>query len=408
VTPTPRFTEETDARIAFVLGLASALHESGHSTHALEEALAATSDRLGLSGQFFATPTSIFASFGEGPKQQTFMLRTQPSPPDLGQLVRVTEIARAVLDGSVPPAEGTRRLATLTERAQPRPLATIAAYGLASAAAARFLGGAGAEAAVAGAAGLTIGFLAVGARRFSQLGRIFELAAAFVAAFGVAAVGAFQGGFSASLATLAGLIVLIPGLAVTTGIAELANRHLQAGTSRLAGAFMTFIGIGFGVALGSQLAVAVFGAPATVTPASVAAWLNWLALLACAAAFAILLRADRRDFGWIVLAGALAFASTRLGSAFLGPELGVFVGSLLLGFGGNAFNRLTGRPSAVTLVPGLLTLVPGSIGFRSVTAMLDSQVVPGIDAAFSMMLTAVSLVAGLLVAAAVYPERPIG
>jgi uncharacterized membrane protein YjjP (DUF1212 family) len=407
MTQPARFTAETDARIAFILGLASALHEAGHATNRLEAGLSATAERLGLTSQFFATPTSIFASFGEGPKQQTFMLRTEPTAPDLGQLVRVTEIAQGVLAGGLTPAEGTLRLAALAERPRPSAVATLIAYGLASAAAARFLGGGVKESAVALGAGLTIGLLAVAARRFGQLARIFELVAAFVAAFGVAAAGAAWGGFSASLATLAGLIVLIPGLTLTTGIAELAHRHLTAGTSRLAGAFMTFIGIGFGVALGSRLGAAAFGPAAAASPAPLAAWINWLALLASALAFAILLRADRRDFVWIVLAGALAFGSTRLGSALLGSELGVFIGALLLGLGGNAFNRLTARPSAVTMVPGLLILVPGSIGFRSVTALLESQVVTGIETAVSMVLTATSLVAGLLVAAAIYPERPI-
>ncbi len=407
MSPAPRFTAETDARIAFILGLASALHESGHPTHWLEAALGAAAERLGLVGQFFATPTSIFASFGEGAKQQTFMLRTEPTPPDLGQLVRVTEIARSVAAGTVTPGEGTRRLASLVERVRPSGLATIAGYGLASAAAARFLGGGGAESAVAGGAGVTIGLLAVGARRLPQLGRIFELAAAFVVTGGVGALGATLGGFSSSLATLAGLIVLVPGLTLTTGIAELANRQLTAGTSRLASAFMTFIGIGFGVALGSTVAVALLGSPRSVPATPMAPWLNWIALLASSAAFTILLRADRRDFPWIAAAGALGFGATRLGSQLIGAELGVFVGALALGFGSNAFNRLTDRPAAVVLVPGLLTLVPGSIGFRSVTALLENQVVTGIDAAFSMMLTAVSLVAGLLVAKAIFSERPL-
>jgi uncharacterized membrane protein YjjB (DUF3815 family) len=103
----------------------------------------------------------------------------------------------------------------------------------------------------------------------------------------------------------------------------------------------------------------------------------------------------------------VAFAATRLGSALLGPELGVFVGALAVGLGSNFFNRLTNRPAAVTLVPGLLTLVPGSVGFRSISALLESEVVQGIDTAFAMVLTAVSLVAGLLTAAAIYPERPL-
>jgi uncharacterized membrane protein YjjB (DUF3815 family) len=61
----------------------------------------------------------------------------------------------------------------------------------------------------------------------------------------------------------------------------------------------------------------------------------------------------------------------------------------------------------VVLVPGLLVLVPGSIGFRGVIALLDREVVSGIGAGFTMILTAVALVAGLLSAAAILPERRV-
>ncbi|MBM4187933.1 MAG: threonine/serine exporter family protein [Gemmatimonadetes bacterium] len=398
---------EADARIPFVLKLASALHSSGHASHRLEEALEATSDHLGLTGQYFATPTSIFASFGTALMQRTFMIRTEPMPPDLGRLVRVTEIARSVLLGAQSPEEGTRQLVRL-EQAPSRPgLWTVLAFSLASGAAARFLGGGAREVIVAAVIGLAVGLLAVIAARLANLGRVFELAAATLSSFGVAAIAAAVGGVSVPIATLAGLIVLVPGLTLTTAIAELATRQLTAGTTRMAGAFMTFIGIGFGVALGSRLATAVLGPVTSVAPVALAPGTIWLALVVSAAAFTLLLKADRRDAPWILGAGTLAFVATRAGSALLGPELGVFVGALALGLGSNLFNRLTNRPSAVTLVPGLLTLVPGSVGFRSVSALMESQVVAGVDAAFSMVLTAVSLVAGLLAAAAVYPERPL-
>ncbi|HEX7977062.1 MAG TPA: threonine/serine exporter family protein, partial [Gemmatimonadaceae bacterium] len=56
------------------------------------------------------------------------------------------------------------------------------------------------------------------------------------------------------------------------------------------------------------------------------------------------------------------------------------------------------------LVPGILLLVPGSVGYRSMSAMMDRDTVAGIDIAFTMILTAVSLVAGLLIAGVLVPE----
>ena len=61
---------------------------------------------------------------------------------------------------------------------------------------------------------------------------------------------------------------------------------------------------------------------------------------------------------------------------------------------------------AVVLIPGLLLLVPGSLGLRSVDLMMGDEFMRGMEAAFSTALTAVSLVAGLLVANAALP--PVG
>ena len=46
----------------------------------------------------------------------------------------------------------------------------------------------------------------------------------------------------------AGLIVLVPGLPLTTALTELATRHLAAGPARLSGALVLFLSIGFGTA----------------------------------------------------------------------------------------------------------------------------------------------------------------
>jgi uncharacterized membrane protein YjjB (DUF3815 family) len=50
----------------------------------------------------------------------------------------------------------------------------------------------------------------------------------------------------------------------------------------------------------------------------------------------------------------------------------------------------------VTIVPGLLILVPGSIGLRSVTSFSQQKVVTGVETAFKVALIGVSLAAGVL------------
>ena len=82
----------------------------------------------------------------------------------------------------------------------------------------------------------------------------------------------------------------------------------------------------------------------------------------------------------------------------------MFVGAFAVGILGSAVARWADKPAALIEVPGILVLVPGSIGFRSITAMLENQVVSGLETAFRVLLIAMSLVAGLLMANLVLPR----
>src|SRR5690606_27855374 len=118
-----------------------------------------------------------------------------------------------------------------------------------------------------------------------------------------------------------------------------------------------------------------FGVPPVIESAALPAWTEWVALAIAPLAFGILLRAHLADSGWILAAGWVAFTATRAGSVVLGAELGAFAGALAVGMFANLYALFRDRPSQVPLVPGVLLLVPGSIGFRSVNAMLDREVV---------------------------------
>jgi uncharacterized membrane protein YjjB (DUF3815 family) len=191
---------------------------------------------------------------------------------------------------------------------------------------------------------------------------------------------------------------------LTTAMEELTTGHLASGTSRLFGSVIVFMTMGFGAALGSELVRLVAGSPPVLRASPLPDWTEWVALLAASAAFALLLWAERRDMPWIVLAAVLGFATSRWSGRILGPELGMFAGAFAVGMASNLFARFSNRPEAVTEVPGILILVPGSIGFRSITALLDNKVVPGVETAFKTVLIAVSLVAGLLMATLMVPK----
>ncbi|HEX5084496.1 MAG TPA: threonine/serine exporter family protein [Blastocatellia bacterium] len=392
--------------IGFVLRLGRALHVYGIPAHRLEEVMAKASKKLGLQGQFFSTPTSIFASFGRQDEPGVFLMRVTPGEVNLGKIAELDDVATCVLRGPLDPAEGSKRIERIL--AEPHHYGgtlTITAFSLASAAASRFLGGGLKEIAASALIGLVIGLLSLIAGKYESLGKVFEFVAAGAASALAGSLTFLIGPYAVSNATLSGLIVLMPGLTLTIALIELSTRNLSSGTSRLSGAFVIFLSVGFGVAAGGAIGKLLLGAPAVARAAALPAWTEALALVTMPIALTILLRAQWRDTLWIVIAGALAVGGGRLGVIFFGPEMGVFLGALTVGVASNWYARLLDRPAIITEVPGIMLLVPGSVGFRGLAALMDEKIVSGVDTSFKMILTAVALVAGTLMANIIAPPR---
>ena len=410
----PTGTEEDSAAV-FLIRLGRALHEAGFPAPQLESALASVASRLEVPAQFFSTPTSLFISFGQGVAQRTHLERVNPAGIDLGRLADLEALLERVQDGRTTPEAATAAIAELARR--PRRYGrklTYFSWGLASATSAVFLGGSLREVAVAGFVGLVTGLVAFLAEHRPAAEKLFVPFAAAFAAFTAALVAHAAPPLSIYIATVAGLIVLLPGYTLTIALSELAAQHLSSGTARFAGALVTFLMMGLGVAIGGRLATATLGAlvaslPLAPLPAGMAlgppVWLQLSALLLAPSSLAVLLRAPRTEIPWIVLIGALGYFGGKIGSEMLEPEVGMFAGALSVGLASGVYARLRRRPSSIPLVPGILMLVPGSIGYRSLTALLDEEIVPGIQTAFRMLLVAASLVAGLLLSSALTVER---
>ncbi|MEP6991264.1 MAG: threonine/serine exporter family protein [bacterium] len=393
--------------VRFLLTMGRALHTSGTTAQRLEDSLALLARGLGIvHAQFFSTPTSIMCAFGELERQETHLLRLAPAGPNIGRLSKLDRVVNDVLDATI----STPEALALVERieAEPSPygsLTTVFAFGLGSAGIARILGGGVKEIVLGAVLGVITGALEAAAERRPAFERVYEPIAAFAAAFIATSVAALLGPYGSSTAILAGIIVLLPGLVLTNAVRELAERHLASGTARLAGATMILLGLVFGVALGDRLAVLLFGATHELAPAALPWWTMAVAILAAGMSFVVILKAERRDTGWIVAAGAASYLFASTSVRLAGPELGLFIAALFDGVAATFWGQWRNRPQSVVLVPAILMLVPGSVGFRSLNSLLERNVIAGVQTAFTMVLAATALSAGLLVATSVSEGR---
>ncbi len=403
--------ESLHARTEFVVELARRLHAYGTSAQRLEDALIQVSRRLGLQLEVWGNPTGIILSFGgglgvEGGPENTRVLRLPPGDIDLSKLCAADAIAERVLAGELDVRRGRDEL-----RALDRPVGrgmralTVASFGLTSGAVAALLRTGWADITTAALIGWLIGGFSMLTAQRPRLAEAQEALAALFAGLVAVAVASFVVPLAVKSVIVASLIVLLPGLTLTTAVSELSSQHLVSGTARFAGAIVVLLKLAFGTVAALQLAELLGWHPVEAGPAQMPPWVEWAALGCAAFAFAILFRAERRDYPLVIAAACIAYLATRFAGQLTNNEAAVFFAGVLVSAGSNLYGRIANRPGAVLRLPGIILLVPGSIGFRSLSSAFERDVMLSIDTGFTLLAVLISLVAGLLFGNLLMPPR---
>ncbi|MGE3632219.1 MAG: threonine/serine exporter ThrE family protein [Sandaracinaceae bacterium] len=371
----------------------------------MERSLDRLARALGLEVQAFATPTAILATLSDGDELITQVVRVEPGGTDLERLSALNELVGRVERHELTPGDAKRRLDVILAR-PPRygATASMVAYGLVSVSAAALLGGSLVDLPVAAGLGVLVGIGEGLAARFDSLGRLLPALGAALASFLGTAVAAAGVPVQPSVLLLAAVVVLLPGFTLTTAMLELASAHLVSGMARLAAAAITFLQLAFGIALGRALAQ-LLGEVDQASAPSLPEWTLLVAPVVSALGFGVLLKARPSPALPVLASGFLALLGSRVGGQLLGAELGAFVGAFLVAAAAHLYARRSGQPVTLMLVPGILFMVPGSVGFLSLSSLIEQDVQNAVITAFRMCLIAMALAAGLLAASAAIPSR---
>ena len=204
---------------------------------------------------------------------------------------------------------------------------------------------------------------------------------------------------------LAIIVQLLPGLTLTTGLAELSTKNLVAGTARLMHAGITLLSLAFGIAIVVSIAKAVTpDLPPPIAHEPLQWWWQVIALLLAALSFGVMLGLQKGKLHVALGAGVLVWGVTLLTRPLPGVHA-AFLNALALSLGANLWARLTRRPAQILLMPGLLLLVPGALSFRSLDTLLSGDAVSGVSSGADVLLIAGGIVMGLLVANVALPPR---
>ena len=400
-----RGSEIDRSKVGLLLAFARALHHHGAPAHRLEREVGAVARHVGMQASFFSTPTMLLASFGaDEANAETHVLRVQPGGMDLGRLAELDALGVAITRGSLTVADALERARAL---ALPRPRrqrwSAVLASAVASGSAASLMGGGYAEIGASLGVGLVMGLLGEAARRHEAIDRLQLVLAGGLSA-AIAGAVASEVPLALTLVTVAGIITHVPGLTLTVAMTELSTNHLASGSARTFSALTTLAQLAFGSLLGASLASSL-GSPVSAQTTPTAVLPATLAVLLGGFAFARLLEARRKDLPLVVGAAVWALWASRLGEAAGGGVAGVAIASMLVGVAGNTTARLLRRPASLVLIPGILLLVPGSLGYRSLAELLAGDVVAGVARAVQVSMIAVALAAGQVVSHAIVPPR---
>ena len=348
-----------------------------------------------IKGTFISQPTGFFASFSNGEEEVTKIERVEPMGVNLGRLAHIDLISREVIENTISYEEGYQRLEDVLNAPEPFGKRIHITYFLFSAAGFLVLfGGNWGDLLAAVAVGILMGVLYI----FKPIGpayQMFEAIVAVVASLATYLLAKLIPGLNVGVIILSSLIIFMPGVYITLAIAEIATQNLVSGTARLVGGTMILLKLTFGVFIGSKLASWFHYPSLDVSFDQIPVWVAFITLPLTSLMSLVGFRGNREDWKWVMLAGIFGYLCSKVGAHFLGAELGMFFGGACIGAMSNVFARLKNKPSSIFQFPGIILLVPGSVGYRSMNFLFERDMLGGLDTAFTMIALAMALVVGL-------------
>ncbi len=398
-----------DDTCEFIIKIGIAAHGYGSSAGRLESFLSRLTTALGFHGVFRSTPTEIVFAFQEDEKQpqRTHLVALPGTGLELNRLAHLGELVDEVVAGRVSIGEGTRRLHEIDRIPHPwGNLANAASYAFAGAGFAILMSGGWWDVLFSALYGLVVfGMVLLSGHFGARTAAWLPLSTAFV-------VGALTVGtkillpeLNLVLVTVSAILILVPGYPVSVGIIELVSSHVVSGTANLMNGLVYLTKQFAGAWLGVSLVALAWPVPEAAAGAPVGSVWLWLSIPMLIAALCFAFQTSGRDFFWAALVCAAAYGGIVLGGKLAGGNLGNLLGTIAAVVCANLWAGRTRRPTSIALLPAIVLLVSGSIGFRGLAAMAAGQVATGEQQFLQMFVVALTMAAGLLVGNTIVPPK---
>lgn len=386
------------------------LHKYGTPSFRLEAYLDDVAKFLGVHASFISTPTSLsFVIWSDRHEDEyNHSARLLPGDLDMNSLSLTDELASELIAGKLSLSEADKQLDDIDAKGSPYgKTLTGLSFGLSTGAFAILMGASWNEIGWAALLGGVAYLWTLWAQRSRRVNLMLEPVTAFVVGLLACVITRFADpGINIPLVILSSVIVLVPGLALTMGLAELSSRNMVSGTARTMDAIMQLFKLYFGAFLGVSLGFSVFGENVFTPAESLPYWANWMAVFLLCIGLVPIFRTRVKHIPWAIAAAFIAYGATVWSANFMSVGLGAFVGAFALGLFANAFTRLANQPATIVAMHGLIVLVPGSKTYMGLNSFMTGQdFVKADQLGQEVFLIFMSLVAGLIFANVVMPTK---
>jgi uncharacterized membrane protein YjjP (DUF1212 family) len=385
----------------FILQVGLAAHRYGCTATRLESFLAGLSKQFGFSGVFRSTPSEIICALREAPEvpQRVEVLATPAPGMDLDKLARLGELLNELKAGVFTMEEASARVDDIDRLPPPwGKFASMMGYALVGLGLAPLLGGGWPDTLFATLFSMLVyGLVLLSGRLGASATAWLPLSSAFVVGVLATIVKHWVPEINLVLVILSAVAIILPGYTISLGAGEVVSQHVVSGTANLMSGMICLVkqiaGGWLGVVAASSIISGVTTEPATPVDAVWVQLLFPLLLVGLCLAF----QTSRRDLPWAVLVSGIAYLGVLAGSSMLNANLGNLLGTILAVVVSNLWARKTGRPTSIVLIPAIVMLVSGSIGFRGLASITTGELLLGVQQFFQMFVVAMTLVVGIFI-----------
>jgi len=394
----------------FIVKVGVAAHKYGSAASRLEMFLVGLSKRLGYQAVIRSTPSEIVFALRESLDlpQRVEVIATPPPGVDLDKLARLGDLLNELKAGNLSLADSPARLDAIDQVPPPwGRFASMLGYAFVGLGLAPLLGGGWFDTFFATLFSILVyGVVLLSSRLGPAASDWLPFSSAFVVGVLATVVKYWVPELNLVLVILSAVAIILPGYTISLGAGELVAQHIVSGTANLMNGLVCLVKQIAGGWLGVVTTSFVVSGTATGTTTPVdPVWVQLLfplLLVGLCLAFQV----SRRDLPWAVLVSGIAYLGIMAGSSILDANLGNLVGTIIAVVIANLWARQTGRPTSIVLIPAIVMLVSGSIGFRGLASMAGGDLLLGAQQFLQMFVVAMTIVAGIVVGYTIVRPEP--